>query len=574
MKSRLWRRFAVVIITVVVSAPFVHSAVPDDLIFYLPLDTNAADQSGNGVATSINNTVTFTSPGIAGNAATISNNAGVDTSTANFIITDNQLSIGTSDFSVSVWINGDNSFSVNQTDGTIISNKDWTSGNNDGWVIARGDFVGGGGWQWNFKTGDSSRVDFDLPPAGNFIEDSEWHHIAVTHDRDGDAKFYFDGGPIGSRDISSHEFGSIDAGLPTGVGVDGAGGNPHDAFINGLVDEVAIWDRVLDGTEVQAIYEGGLSGLSISDMAVPLRLMLEINRESGEIILRNNEANTIAIRGYSILSADDALVPNNWTSIAQTADADSGGSIDNDDRWVEFTDRATFGDLSEGSLGEGSLAAGQTFSLGVGTWSRYYLEQLTFEYIDSNGDIVADGIVEYVGNGGAPFPFADLDFDGSVGPSDWLVYVEGLGRDFSSLSVVQSYPQGDLNADLLNDHQDFLAFKGAYDAANGAGAFAAMIEEVPEPTTWMLLCLGTVVFIGRRRSAVRARVLFEAAEKVGESRSRLPSGTSESACFSLAEVPSRRRDPLFQQSPLACASGYRAFLKSVFLHPASTGVLV
>ena len=47
-------------------------------------------------------------------------------------------------------------------------------------------------------------------------------------------------------------------------------------------------------------------------------------------------------------------------------------------------------------------------------------------------------------------------------------------------------------------------------------------------------------------------VSLEAAEKVAESRSRLPSGTSESACFPLAEVPSGRRDPLFQESPLAC----------------------
>ncbi len=46
----------------------------------------------------------------------------------------------------------------------------------------------------------------------------------------------------------------------------------------------------------------------------------------------------------------------------------------------------------------------------------------------------------------------------------------------------------------------------------------------------------------------------EAAEKVAESRSRLPSGTSESACFPLAEVPSGRRDPLFQQSPDGCGN--------------------
>jgi hypothetical protein len=499
---------ALAIITVVFSAPLAHSAIPDNLIFYLPLDANAADQSGNGVATSINSAVTFNSAGIAGNAARISNSGGENTNSASYIITNNELSIGTSDFSVSVWVNGGSDFSVNQTDGTILSNKDWNSGGNDGWVIARGSAGTGGGWQWNFDSAAAGRVDFDPPVADSFIEDSEWHHIAVTHDRDGDAVFYFDGGPIGTRDISGHAAASIDTGLPTGVGVDGARGDPWDAFINGLVDEVGIWDRALNGAEVQAIYDGGLSGLAITEVTVPLRLTLEIDRESGEMTLRNNEADAIAIRGYSILSADGALVPNNWTSIAQSADADSGGSIDNDDRWVEFTDRATFADISEGSLGEGALAAGQSFSLGVGTWSQYYLEELTFEYVDDNGDVVANGFVEYVGNNGASFPFGDLDFDGGIGPTDWLVYVEGLGRDFPESTAAQSYRQGDLNADLVNDHLDFLAFKGAYDAANGAGAFAAMIEQVPEPATWGLLCLGTLIFVGRRRGTARARGLL------------------------------------------------------------------
>ncbi len=508
MKGRTFCRLALAICTVIVSAPHVHGAISDNLIFYLPLDANAADQSGNGVPTSINGTVTFNSPGIAGNAATISNNAGVNATSASYIITNDELSIGTSDFSVSVWVNGGGDFSVNQTDGTILSNKDWSSGGNDGWVIARGTAIGGRGWQWNFDTSAAGRVDFDPPPGESFIEDSQWHHIAVTHDRDGDAAMYFDGGLIGTRDISAHAAGSINTGLPTGVGVDGARGDPWDAFINGMVDEVGIWDRVLNGAEVQAIYDGGLAGLAIPEVTSSPRLTLEINRDSGEMALRNNEADAITIRGYSILSAAGALAPSNWTSIAQGADADSGGTIDSDDRWVEFTDRGTFGDVSEGSLGEGSLAAGQTFSLGVGTWSKYYLEELTFEYIDGHGDVVANGFVEYVGNVGAPFPFGDLNFDGGIGPEDWLIYVEGLGRDFPDVTVAQSYQQGDLNGDLANDHLDFLAFKGAYDAANGAGAFAAMIEGVPEPATGALLCVGSFVLIGRCRRTGRARALF------------------------------------------------------------------
>ena len=50
---------------------------------------------------------------------------------------------------------------------------------------------------------------------------------------------------------------------------------------------------------------------------------------------------------------------------------------------------------------------------------------------------------------------------------------------------------------------DFSVFRSAYDAANGVGAFAAMVAGVPEPGSAMLLGLGAVVGLARirRRSA-------------------------------------------------------------------------
>jgi hypothetical protein len=62
---------------------------------------------------------------------------------------------------------------------------------------------------------------------------------------------------------------------------------------------------------------------------------------------------------------------------------------------------------------------------------------------------------------------------------------------------------GDLNGDHLNNHADFAAFKAAYDAANGAGAFVAMAAAVPEPAS-VLLVLAAGAFalpMCRRRAA-------------------------------------------------------------------------
>lgn len=469
----------------------VSADITDNLILYMPLDSATSDQSGNGVAVTDNNTISF-SGGLVGNAGDIFNTAGVTTATANYAHTTNELAIGTNDFSVSLWVRGDSTLSVNQNDTAFISNKDWNSGSNTGWVVARGTAGSGGGWQWNFLTPAAGRVDFDPSSDISLVEDNQWHHIAVTHDRDGDATFFFDGNIIGSADISAHATGSIDAGLPTAIGTGGALGDPWDAFMNGALDEVAIWDRAVSSAEIAAVYQGGLQGTELTAIADPLRLTLQINQDNGEITLFNNTANSQAIRGYSILSDNETLNPANWTSITDGGDANSGGTVDADDNWVEFTNPDSHGDLSEGSLGVGELGPGQSFSLGVGSWSKFYEQDLRFEYIDGDGDVLSDGFVEYLGNGGEPYAFADLDFDGDVDGLDWEQFVAGLGKSFPGASLAEAYVEGDLTGDLENNHDDFLAFRGAFDAANGAGAFDRMI--VPEPSSMMLFVFGLVAF--------------------------------------------------------------------------------
>ena len=150
------------------------------------------------------------------------------------------------DFTVSVWVKAepDQAFGENKSDPAILANKDWRSGIGPGWLLAVGR---NGGWQWNIGDGVAThRADYDSP--SNVLVGSDWHHLAVSHDRDGTAALYFDGELVGM--IPIRETGSVASGLPVVVGTDGAFGENWPAWFNGAIDELRIWKRMLSATEV------------------------------------------------------------------------------------------------------------------------------------------------------------------------------------------------------------------------------------------------------------------------------------------------------------------------------------
>ncbi len=206
-----------------------------------------------------------------------------------------------------------------------------------------------------------------------------------------------------------------------------------------------------------------------------------IDRDTGAITIRNNTGSDVNISGYSITSAFEALDPDNWLSIADNYDADNSGSVDASHVWTELTAADANGDLSEGDLDSGlgtSLAQGQTINLSSGgAWIQNPTEDLEFQYI-SNGTVIG-GLLNFSGNDDAAFAFADLDVDGNIDSDDWDILRGNQHADLSGLSLAEAYRAGDLTGDGLNNHPDFVAFKNTFDAANGAGAFAAMLAGVP-----------------------------------------------------------------------------------------------
>ena len=125
-------------------------------------------------------------------------------------------------------------------DPSIVSNKDWDSGNNKGFIIST-IFPNGPNWKVNIGDG-SNRADL----TGSAINDNQWHHLTATFDRDGDLTIYEDGSFVSSTSIVN--IGDINTGLSLAFGQDGSLNYPY--HFNGIISEVRIFNTVLSGETV------------------------------------------------------------------------------------------------------------------------------------------------------------------------------------------------------------------------------------------------------------------------------------------------------------------------------------
>lgn len=124
---------------------------------------------------------------------------------------------------------------------------------------------------------------------------------------------------------------------------------------------------------------------------------------------------------------------------------------------------------------------------------------------------------------------ADLNFDGVVDELDWAIERDNMFVDLGGMPLEEAYRLGDLNGDSWNNEFDFGLFKGAFDAAHGAGAFDNMLARVPEPATWTLAVLGAalaVCLVPSARSRPRLPRRSDRARGVGGDRIRDGSRTT------------------------------------------------
>ena len=248
--------------------------ITQDMVVHLTFDGTYADSSGrSNNATSVGSP-TF-EPGFLGQAVHLISSG----TPANNPATNNYVTLGypsdlvfgsdmtggvASDFSVSFW----SKIKLQNDDEAIIGNKDWMSGGNPGWVIASE----GGGLKWNYRdnainqpgVGSSRR---DSPTVAPQLEDGGWHHVVVTLARHSYGSIYVDGALVNQATLlpdSTNIVGSADTtglGWSVNIGQDGTGtytdGN-SGAALDMLVDDLAIWRRVVTDQEALGIFNAGL----------------------------------------------------------------------------------------------------------------------------------------------------------------------------------------------------------------------------------------------------------------------------------------------------------------------------
>lgn len=162
-------------------------------------------------------------------------------------------------FTYSFWVRGTDA-NAWTGDPSFIGNKNWTAGGNLGFVLAA---QGGGSWTWNWKADAGSRHDSGGKPS---VTDGNFHHILVSHDRQGLAYIYLDGILLNTVSIANE--GSIDS-LPIYIGQDGTGrygfNNDLGAHFKSMwLDDFGIWRRLLTPQEVASIYTKGKAGQDLT----------------------------------------------------------------------------------------------------------------------------------------------------------------------------------------------------------------------------------------------------------------------------------------------------------------------
>ena len=207
-------------------------------------DKTANDVSGNGNHGTVVGNVEFVD-GVKGKAVHIKNDE--DALMASQYIDFGKvedLRFGKDDFTIMFWYKGTKEM---DTEGAIISNKNWDSGGNPGFAV--GTFTDPRpGIGLNFTTPGASRGDTGRYESGI---DGKWHHVAATFDRDGMMTLYIDGKTEENYDISKQAGASID--VDTLSLVLGADGNKQYPINDGYIDELKIYKKVIEAYELESV---------------------------------------------------------------------------------------------------------------------------------------------------------------------------------------------------------------------------------------------------------------------------------------------------------------------------------
>ena len=230
----------------------VPSYVPSNgLVGWWPFNGNTNDESGNG-NNGTNNGATLST-----DRNGVSNRAFNFDGKTSFIEVANNSSLNlNSNFTISSWFNSDSMYDVPGTVKMILS-KHRNGLSTDGYVY--------GIWNNNYSTTKRGMINFSGAPkftTDAYPKDSvgdvyvnKWYHYVVTYDvSNSELKYYLNGSLIDTKTIAY----SISTNtLNVIIGAEWTiSGSTKKSFFNGKIDDIGVWNRVLNSQEINQLYNG------------------------------------------------------------------------------------------------------------------------------------------------------------------------------------------------------------------------------------------------------------------------------------------------------------------------------
>lgn len=209
-----------------------------NLISYWKFDTNANDSEGSNDGTVNGATLTTGSGGIINEAYDFDG-------TNDYIeVTDDASLNGLTDLSISLWLKMPTASAYQCIFMKRGSGRYAIEANGSGQLLFQ-------------ISDDGSSFPFTGNNANTEIDDDSWHHIVCVRDAGSTLKIYIDGSEEDS-DSDTSGGGAINPTENLGIGKRLSGTAYH---YEGLIDEVALFDKALTSTEVSDLYNSG-SGLA------------------------------------------------------------------------------------------------------------------------------------------------------------------------------------------------------------------------------------------------------------------------------------------------------------------------
>ena len=213
---------------------------------------------------------------------------------------------------------------------------------------------------------------------------------------------------------------------------------------------------------------------AIGNPPPPPILTLKVDTVTGATTLLGDAYRAVAINYYEITSAGNSLDAAHWSSLADQDFEGSGPPNGTGNGWGEAGGVGSHALAEAFLLGNSTIGASTSISLGSGYDAFVGAEDLVFTYRTNSGAIV-EGLVEYVTSVIA----GDANWDGIVDAADYIALKRNFGR-----ATGARYKDGDFNGDHDVDWNDLQTLMGNF-GARGVGSAPA----APEPATLGLLAL-------------------------------------------------------------------------------------